>query len=80
MTHRRDFLKCLPVLAAVPPLRGARVKVTDVKVVPLKVSKDLGSYPDWLGNPRPIKIGGGFITEVITDQGVTGIGPGNMDP
>jgi len=80
MIHRRDFLKCLPVLAAVPRLRGARVKVTDVKLVPLKVSKDLGSYPDWLGNPRPIRIGGGFITEVTTDQGVTGIGPGNMDP
>jgi L-alanine-DL-glutamate epimerase-like enolase superfamily enzyme len=80
MTHRRDFLKSLPLLAAVPQLRGARVKVTDVKLTPLKVSKDLGSYPDWLGNPRPIRIGGGFITEILTDQDVTGIGPGNMDP
>jgi len=77
---RRDFLKGLPILAAVPQLRGARVKITEVRLVPLKVSKDLGSYPDWLGNPRPIKIGGGFITEIRTDQGVTGIGPGNMDP
>ena len=77
---RRDFLKGLPLLAAVSQLRGARVKITEVRLVPLKVSKDLGSYPDWLGNPRPIKIGGGFITEIRTDQGVTGIGPGNMDP
>ena len=77
---RRDFLKGLPALAAVPLLRGARVKVTDVRLVPLKTMKDLGSYADWLGNPRPIKIGGGAITEIHTDQGVTGIGPGNMDP
>jgi L-alanine-DL-glutamate epimerase-like enolase superfamily enzyme len=77
---RRDFLKGLPLLATVPHLRGARVKITEVRLVPLKVTKDLGSYPDWLGNPRPIKIGGGFITEIRTGQGVTGIGPGNMDP
>ena len=77
---RRDFLKCLPAVAAIPRLCGARLRITDVRLVPLKVSKDLGSYPDWLGNPRAIKIGGGFITEIRTDQGVTGIGPGNMDP
>ncbi|MES1257765.1 MAG: mandelate racemase/muconate lactonizing enzyme family protein [Acidobacteriota bacterium] len=77
---RRDFLKSLPVLATVPRLRGARIRITDIRLVPLKVSKDLGSYPDWLGNPRPIRIGGGAIAEVHTDQGVTGIGPGNMDP
>jgi len=76
---RRDFLKCLPALPAVPRLHGARIKITDVRLVPLKVTKDLGSYPDWLGNPRPIRIGGGFITEIRTDQGVNGIGPGNMD-
>jgi L-alanine-DL-glutamate epimerase-like enolase superfamily enzyme len=77
---RRDFLKGLPLLAAVPRLHGARIKITEVRLVPLKVSKDLGSYPDWLGNPRPIRIGGGFITEIRTDQGLVGIGPGNMDP
>jgi L-alanine-DL-glutamate epimerase-like enolase superfamily enzyme len=78
--NRRNFLKTLPALAAIPRLKGARIKITDVRLVPLKVSKDLGSYPDWLGNPRAIRIGGGFITEIQTDQGVTGIGPGNMDP
>jgi len=71
---RRDFLKTLPALAAVPRLRGARIKITDVRIVPLRTSKDLGSYPDWLGNPRPIRIGGGAIVEVHTDQGLTGIG------
>src|SRR5277367_624478 len=72
---RRNFLKILPAMAAVPRLRGARVKITDVRVVPLKTTKDLGSYPDWLGNPRPIRIGGGAFVEVHTDQGVSGIGP-----
>jgi D-galactarolactone cycloisomerase len=76
--HRRDFLKILPALAAVPRLRGARIKITDVRIVPLRTSKDLGTYPDWLGNPRPIRIGGGAIVEVHSDQGITGIGP-DMD-
>jgi D-galactarolactone cycloisomerase len=73
--HRRDFLKTLPALAAVPRLRGARIKISDVRIVPLRTVKDLGSYPDWLGNPRPIRIGGGAIVEVHSDQGITGIGP-----
>ena len=37
--------------------------------------KDLGSYPDWLGNPRAIRIGGGAFVEVQSDQGIVGIGP-----
>jgi D-galactarolactone cycloisomerase len=76
--RRRDFLKTLPALAAVPRLPGARIKITDVRIVPLRTSKDLGTYPDWLGNPRPIRIGGGAIVEVHSDQGITGIGP-DMD-
>src|SRR6202030_2061700 len=72
---RRDFLKTLPALAAVPRLRGARIKITDVRIVPLRTVKDLGFYPDWLGNPRPIRIGGGAIVEVHTDQSLIGIGP-----
>jgi L-alanine-DL-glutamate epimerase-like enolase superfamily enzyme len=76
--QRRDFLKTLPALAAVPRLRGARIRITDVRIVPLRTIKDLGSYPDWLGNPRPIRIGGGAIVEVHSDQGITGIGP-DMD-
>ena len=76
--HRREFLKTLPALAAVPRLHGARIKITDVRIVPLRTIKDLGSYPDWLGNPRSIRIGGGAIVEVHSDQGIIGIGP-DMD-
>jgi D-galactarolactone cycloisomerase len=76
--QRRDFLKTLPALAAVPRLRGARIRITDVRIVPLRTIKDLGSYPDWLGNPRQIRIGGGAFVEVHSDQGITGIGP-DMD-
>lgn len=65
--RRRDFLKTLPAVAAlpaVPRLKGARIKITGVRNVVLKVSKDMGSYPDWQGNPRAIKIGGGAIMEI----------------
>ena len=80
--RRRDFLKALPAVAAlpaVPRLRGARIKITGVRNVQLKMIKDMGSYPDWVGNPRHITIGGGAIVEIRTDQGITGVGPG-VDP
>ncbi len=73
--RRREFLKALPAVASVARLRGARIKITDVRNVPLKVVKDLGSYPDWVGNPRAIKIGGGSFCEIHSDQGLVGIGP-----
>ena len=76
--RRRDFLKALPAVAAIPAvprLRGARIRITNVHNVPLRTVKDLGSYPDWLGNPRVIRIGGGAFLEVQSDQGIAGIGP-----
>jgi L-alanine-DL-glutamate epimerase-like enolase superfamily enzyme len=73
--RRRDFLKALPAVTAVPRLRGARIRIKDIRNVALKTVKDLGSYPDWLGNPRPIRIGGGAFVEVQSDQGIAGIGP-----
>jgi len=80
--QRRDFLKSLAVTAAALPILSAaraaaagRAKITEVKLVQLRTTKDLGSYPDWQGNPRHILIGGGAFSEVHTDQGVTGIGP-----
>jgi L-alanine-DL-glutamate epimerase-like enolase superfamily enzyme len=73
--NRRDLLRSLPAIAAIPKLRGARVKITDVRLVQLKVMKDLGSYPDWQGNLRRVRIGGGAFTEIATDQGMSGIGP-----
>ena len=54
---------------------SGRAKITEVKLVQLRVEKDLGSYPDWVGNPRHITVGGGGFTEIHTDQGVVGIGP-----
>jgi D-galactarolactone cycloisomerase len=80
--RRRDFLKTLPAVAAlpaIPRLRGARIRITDVRNVPLKMTKDMGSYPDWVGNPRGIRIGGGSFTEIQSDQGISGIGPGVDD-
>jgi D-galactarolactone cycloisomerase len=86
---RREFLKFLTIatagIAANQLWDAARVdaagraRITDVKLVKLRVEKDLGSYPDWVGNPRHVTIGGGAFTEVHTDQGVTGIGP-EIDP
>ena len=83
--QRRDFLKLLTVAAAgmassrlMDAARveaAGRAKITGVKLVQLRVEKDMGSYPDWVGNPRHVTIGGGAFTEVHTDQGVTGIGP-----
>ena len=83
--YRRDFLKLLTLatagIATTRLMNAARVhaagraKITGVNLVPLRVEKDMGSYPDWLGNPRHVAIGGGAFLEVRTDQGVTGIGP-----
>ena len=87
--RRRDFLKSLSIataaMASTPIWHTARVaaagraKITEVKLIPLRVVKDLGSYPDWQGNPRHQFIGGGAFSEVRTDQGVMGIGP-EFDP
>ncbi len=76
--HRREFLAALAPLA----LRGVpRLKITDVRVVPLKTIKDIGSIePAWNpGGKMAFSTGGGSFVEVRTDQGVTGVGPG-MDP
>ena len=81
--RRRDFLAVLPPLAvAARALRGApRLKITGLRVVPLKTVKDVGSLePAWNpGGAMQFRIGGGSYVEVQTDQGLTGIGPG-MDP
>jgi len=78
--RRRDFLKAIPALTAVASLRAAaRAKITDVRLVRLKVLKEIGTYPDWIGGTRSARIGGGGIVEIHTDQGVTGIGP-DADP
>lgn len=82
--QRREFLKFLSIASAgvasshlmgvARVYAAGRAKITDVKLVQLRMEKDLGSYPDWVGNPRHVTIGGGSFTEVHTDQGMVGIG------
>lgn len=65
--RRRDFLKTIPAFSAVPLLGASRAKITDVRIVRLKLLKEVGSYPDWVGGARFSRIGGGAIVEVHTD-------------
>ena len=57
------------------------IKITDVKVVPLKMKENIGTLePAWdKGGKMNFSRGGGAFTQVETDAGITGIGP-NMDP
>jgi L-alanine-DL-glutamate epimerase-like enolase superfamily enzyme len=82
--RRRGFLKTLPALAAaaaVPRLRGARIKIADIQVVKLRVVKEIGRFQGFLGpdDMTPVRIGGGSFLEIHTDQGLVGIGPA-IDP
>jgi D-galactarolactone cycloisomerase len=56
----------------------SRIKITDVKVVRLKMIKDLGFIePAWdKGGKMPFSVGGVPIVEIHTDAGLVGIGPG----
>src|SRR5580765_3384833 len=84
---RRTFLSTLASAAAVPfltdtPLWGraqhtaGRIKITDLKLQRIRLEKDWGTYEDYVGNRRGGRTGGGAITEIYTDQGLIGIGPG----
>jgi len=82
--RRRDFLRALPgvaAVAAVPRLLGAKIKITDIRIVRLRVIKEVGSFAGYMGpwDTNVIRIGGGSIVEVHTDQGLVGIGPA-VDP
>ena len=91
--RRRDFLKALPAagamtatstapaLAAVPTLTGVRIKITDIRIVPLRVVKEVGKFEGFMGpnDLNVVRIGGGSFLEVHTDQGLVGIGSG-IDP
>lgn len=85
---RRGFLGTLPALAAGAALgaqnmarRPARLKITGIRVVRLKLIKELGPLdPAWNPGARiNFRRGGGSFTEVRTDQGLVGIGPA-IDP
>jgi L-alanine-DL-glutamate epimerase-like enolase superfamily enzyme len=78
---RRSFLKCLPATALLPALAAApRQRITDVRLVPLKVLKETGMMEAaWNpGTSTMSRIGGGAYLEIHTDQGLVGLGP-DMD-
>jgi L-alanine-DL-glutamate epimerase-like enolase superfamily enzyme len=87
--RRRDFLKGGTLAlagfsgafraAAQTGKAPARVKITDIRTLKLRMVKDLGTLDQISSNP-PLRYrtttGGGTFTEVHTDQGLIGIGPG----
>src|SRR6476646_9186361 len=86
--NRRGFVAGLGSLAMAPALpaqesrrHARRMKITEVRVVRLKVVRELGTLePAWYpGRPMKFQVGGGGFLEVRTDQGLVGIGPA-IDP
>jgi L-alanine-DL-glutamate epimerase-like enolase superfamily enzyme len=79
--RRRDFLKALPAVAAVPRLLGAKIKITEIRIRRLRVIKELGSFAGFMGpwDTNTERIGGGSVIEIYTDQGLVGLGP-SIDP
>jgi D-galactarolactone cycloisomerase len=82
--NRRSFVASLGPLAIGPVLsaqearrRDGRMKITEVRVVRLKLVRELGSLePAWTpGRTLNFQVGGGGFLEVRTDQGLVGIGP-----
>jgi D-galactarolactone cycloisomerase len=63
------------------PEASARIRVTDVRLVPLRTAREVGSLePAWEpGGRMTFRVGGGTYLEIHTDQGLVGIGPA-MDP
>ena len=84
---RRHFLWTLapltvaPVFAFQTSKRNGRLRITDLRIVPLRKIKDVGSLePAWNpGGRSTYSVGGGSYVEVLTDGGLSGIGPG-VDP
>ena len=82
--RRRDFCKVLPGLAALPlfypkSAHAAKFKITDVRLGKVRLIKDVGVVARRVGvtgGGLPIQIGGFTFTEVHTDQGLVGLGPG----
>ncbi len=81
--HRRAFLSLSALLAAQVratawTAAAGRLKITNVRVVNLKTIRIAGALePAWNpGGTMEVRVGGGSVTEVHTDQGLTGIGPG----
>ena len=84
--RRRDFLTGLPGLATMPLMlpqaakaaQSARLKITDVRLIRIKLIEDKGILARRVDTPRGglrVQIGNFTVTEVHTDQGLVGIGP-----
>jgi L-alanine-DL-glutamate epimerase-like enolase superfamily enzyme len=74
--HRRTLLKFASTLPLLPAAAfGVRARITDVRLRSVRLEREVGTYPDWVGGTRRTNVGGGAILEIHTDQGVTGIGP-----
>src|SRR5512133_606290 len=85
---RRDFFAAAtpllfksPIAAQAAPRSPGRMKITGIRVVRLRLVKEVGSLePAWNpGGKVTFRVGGGSFVEVRTDQGLTGIGPA-IDP
>jgi L-alanine-DL-glutamate epimerase-like enolase superfamily enzyme len=82
--NRRKFLEAFSAAAVLParawqaPPRPGRIRITDVRVVRLRTLREAGVLePAWNpGGEMRFTVGGGSFTEIRTDQGLTGIGPG----
>jgi L-alanine-DL-glutamate epimerase-like enolase superfamily enzyme len=78
MMRRRDFLRSVAPVALMPQLSSApRLKITDIRIVNLKVVRETGKM-EAAWNPGTVSmhlIGGGSVIEIHTDQGLSGIGP-----
>jgi D-galactarolactone cycloisomerase len=90
--RRRDFFSALPAAAAFSALSGAaavplpgagvRIKITDIRIVRLRMVKEIGTFVGFMGPEDlfTVRVGGGSFIEVHTDQqGLVGIGSG-IDP
>jgi L-alanine-DL-glutamate epimerase-like enolase superfamily enzyme len=83
--HRRDFLAAFAIsagtLGTLAQQRAGRLKIVEVRVVKLRLIRDAGTLePAWdKGGAMRFTVGGGSVLEIVTDQGLTGIGPG-IDP
>ena len=85
--QRRDFLTGMSGLVTMPLMlpsaalaaQSARLKITDVRLIRIKMIRDKGILARRVDTPRGgllVQIGGFTVTEVHTDQGLVGIGPG----
>ena len=59
------------------PTGMPRMKITDVKSIPLRVVEEVGKItPAWSPDRQmTVQVGGGSFVEIHTDQGLVGIGP-----